>query len=229
MGYQVIVHAGGKGTRMLPLTLDKPKVLIDLNGKPLLEHVIQPFTDAGIKDFVITTSYKADMIKNWFQSKGLNVRFIDEPKPSGRGGAVQLGINQKVLDPDKPALMINGDDILKYDLKEFIKSHEESKCSITIGLSRDFQNPYGVVNVTEGKAVSFVEKPMQTLADGKGINAGIIGLTNLRMFLDIEMPYNPEDKVYPKFAEKNDVNVFFVDEWHSVNTKQELERVSKLI
>ena len=111
MDYQVIVHAGGQGTRMLPLTLDKPKVLIELKGKTLLEHSIQHFLDAGFKDFVVTASYKADMIKDWFKSKGIDAKFIDEPKPAGRGGAIQLGIKQGLLDPEKPTLQIQADDI----------------------------------------------------------------------------------------------------------------------
>lgn len=227
MDYQIIIHTGGQGTRMLPLTLDKPKVLLEVRGKPMLEYFVQMFIDAGLTNFVITTSYKADMIKDFFRSKGLNAKFIDEPTPAGRGGAIQLGIKQGLLDPEKPAIQIQADDLLKVDLKEFIKAHEESNCHITIGLSKDFQNPYGLANIESNKITNFVEKPMQKLGEGRGINAGLVAFKNLKPFLAYEPPFHAEHTVYPELAKQGQVAAFFVDFWFPVNTKEQLKKAQE--
>jgi NDP-sugar pyrophosphorylase family protein len=220
--YQVIIHAGGKGTRLLPLTLEKPKPLLAVDDKTLIEHSIQPFLTAGFKKFIVTASYKADMIKKFLADKGIEATFIREDQAAGRAGAIRFGIEQGLLDPEKPAINVYCDDIVKVDILKFVEEHENNNCQITMGLSPTYQNPYGTINIKDGKVISFQEKPIERLSEGRGINTGLAAFSNLKMFVNAPVPSQAEYSIYPGIAEQGQLGVFFVEDWVPVNTKDQL-------
>jgi len=225
--YQIIIHAGGKGTRLLPLTLEKPKPMIEVDSKTLIEHSIQPFISAGFTKFIITASYKVDMLKKFLKEKGLDVSFIEEKTSAGRAGAIRLGIEQGILDPTKPAISTHCDDIIKTNIKKFIEEHEKNNCAITLGLSKKYQNPYGTINTRDGKVISFEEKPDASLPEGQGINTGLAAFKDLQMFVNAQIPSQSEYTIYPKLAEQGHIGVSFVEDWQPVNTKDELKSLQQ--
>lgn len=223
---QVVIHAGGQGTRLRPLTDNKPKALVDVNGKKLIEIAIQPLIRAGITNFALTVSYKADMLKDFLKNNypKLSFKFIDEPKPAGRAGAIRLGIEQGILDINEPTIITRADDIIEFDFNDIIKNHENSGCKLTLALSKSFRNPYGVAKIENNRVIGFEEKPLTKLQN-QGINAGIEILSDLKDFENIEIPSHPEYNIYLKLAKENQINVFFVDKWLPVNTKEELKEL----
>jgi NDP-sugar pyrophosphorylase family protein len=229
MDYQVVVHAGGEGTRLRPYTLEKPKALLDVNGKTLIEIALKPFLDAGIKKFVFTASYKADMMRGFFENNfpDLDVSFIDEPKPAGRAGAVKFGIEQGKLDPDKLTIITAADDLIEVDVPKLIASHKASRAKSTIVISKTFANPFGVVHYSANKITKFEEKPQTSMPENQAVNTGMKVFSDLKLFLDVPVPSHEEYVIFPKLAEQNDIGVFFSDSWRPINTKDEYHKLIK--
>jgi len=227
MEYSLIVHAGGKGTRLRPLTLNIPKVLLPVGDKKLLDYVLAPWLDFGIKEVIVTVSFKAEQIKEFFKENypDLNVKFIYEDEPSGRSGAIKLGIRQDILNPDKSYIMILGDDIVDIDIPKLLDFHNSHSKEVTLILAKQYNNPYGVAHLSGNQIINFKEKPLTSLPDNYGINTGAAVLKNLRTFLNTPIPSNPEDALYPELAKVNQIVGFFANEWNSVNTKSEYKQV----
>ncbi len=224
MDYQVIVHAGGAGTRLQSLAKDIPKALVDACGKPLILHAMEPLIKQGFSKFVLTASYKAELIHEFFRKQNLDVKFIEEKELSGRAGAIRLGIEQGILDPNKPAIITQCDDIISVDIGQLIGSHEKSGCMATLVLSKSFTNPFGIAEVAENKITRFMEKISYAVPANSGVNTGMSVFRNLKLFKKAVIPSQPEVTIYPELAEKNQMNTFFVDKWYPVNTKEEYFR-----
>ena len=224
---QVVVHAGGAGTRLQPYTLEKPKALLNIKGKALIELAIQPLLDAGINKFVFTASYKADMIQQLFKEKfpELDISFIDEPNPAGRAGAIKLGIEQGKLDPEKLTIITHADDLIQVDISKLIESHKSSSAEATIVLSKKFANPFGVVYYSGNKIIKFEEKAQTEMPENQGVSTGMKIFSNLKHFLNVPIPSYTEYVILPELAEQGKLSVFFADSWKPINTKEEYQKL----
>ncbi len=227
MEYQVLVHAGGPGTRLRPYTLEKPKGLLEVKDKTLIELAIQPFLEFGIKKFVLTANYKAEMLKAFFLEKHpeLDISFIEEKTRSGRAGAVKLGIEQGKLDPEKLTIIAHQDDLISLDVAKLIDTHKSSGAEATVILARSFTNPFGVVHHSEGKITKFEEKAQTEMPETQAVNAGMSVFSNLKLFLDVPIPSHEEYVIFPKLAEQGKLGVFFADSWKPINTKEEYHKL----
>ena len=80
------------GTRLHPLTLQTPKPLLPVAGRPMIEHIIERFTDVGVRDFIITVNYKASIMKAFFEEleADFSVDFVEEQEPLGTAGSLKL-------------------------------------------------------------------------------------------------------------------------------------------
>src|SRR3990167_4612850 len=89
---KAVILAAGKGVRMLPLTLDKPKTLIEINGKPFLLHLLERLQEAGFQnaDIAIVAGYKKEKIEEFLEEQHLAVAVIEQPALLGTGDAVSL-------------------------------------------------------------------------------------------------------------------------------------------
>ena len=88
-------------------------------------------------------------------------------------------------------------------------------------------NPYGVVNYTKNGVENFSEKPTMTLPFGQGIHAGLGIFKNLSIVKNAEIPSHPENKIYPKLVDENQLGTYIVNSWQSVNTPDEYTRIKK--
>ena len=87
----ILIMAGGFGKRMRPYTNTKPKPMLKISGKPILENIIDQFITAGFSDFIISTHYKARVIENYFKDGsnfGIKIRYVREKKPLGTAGSL---------------------------------------------------------------------------------------------------------------------------------------------
>lgn len=170
-GTTAVIMAGGLGSRLSPLTDNCPKPLLELNGQPILSHIINELRDLGFVNFIICVNYLSDQIMNYYgdgSRLGVNITYIHEHKRLGTGGALSL-INSDML--SEPFLCLNGDIINDVDIGNLLECHENSNWLATMVVcDHNYNVPYGVVRHTIGGSyLSCEEKPIVKFK----INAGI--------------------------------------------------------
>jgi len=155
----VVIMAGGKGTRMEPFTNVLPKPLIPIHEKPIIEHIIERFTDMGCSDFHLTVNYKGKILKAYFEElkPDYSVSFVDESQPLGTAGSLQY-LKGKF---DKPFFVTNCDIIIKADYVHLYEFHQKGGYDITLVASaKEYIIPYGTCELNdEGELSHINEKP----------------------------------------------------------------------
>lgn len=162
---KALIPAAGIGTRLRPHTLNKPKALLPVAGKPILAHIVDDLRQAGISSYVIVVGYEGDSVRDWFATAypELDVAFVEQPQRLGLGHAVWMA--RSALG-DEPFFCILGDTILKADYAALLGA--VTSC---LGV-RVVDDPrrFGVVEVAGGRVVRVVEKP-----DQPSSNLAIVG------------------------------------------------------
>ena len=163
-----VVMAGGFGKRLHPLTLETPKPMLPIAGKPLIERTIEQLRSSGIQQVSITTHYKGEQIKNHFQNGenfGVDINYIEEESPLGTAGSLA-----KMCSHGKPYLVINGDIITGINYRSLIDYHRQHHADLTIVVRQfDVKVPYGVVQAEGVDVVRIVEKPVYNFFVNGGI------------------------------------------------------------
>ena len=156
----VVIMAGGKGSRLKPITNVLPKPLIPIGDKTILEDIMDRFVDAGCSNFLISVNYKADMIKYYFSSienSPYTIDYFQEDKPLGTAGSMFL-----IKDKIKSTFFVsNCDIIIDQDLSEIYKYHKDNKNVITVvSVLNHYKIPYGTIETGEnGMLKELKEKP----------------------------------------------------------------------
>jgi dTDP-glucose pyrophosphorylase len=219
----VFLMAGGFGKRLHPLTTDVPKPLLKVGNKPILETIINQFIDFGFHNFVISTHYKAEMIKDYFgegSQWGVSINYVYENEPLGTAGALGLLPNDFT---DLPMVVMNGDLLTKVNYDRLLAFHEEHGGIATMGVREyDFQVPYGIVRSAEHLVEGIEEKPVHRFF----VNAGVYVLSPLLLreiesdkYLD--MPHFLESQI----RGNHQVNMFPIHEyWLDIGHREEFER-----
>jgi dTDP-glucose pyrophosphorylase len=163
-----VVMAGGKGTRMRPLTETVPKPMLPVGDRPVMEHVLEQLQKVGISRVSITTHYKPEAIENHFgdgRRFGVEIDYVKEDEPLGTAGALGL-----LKPPKGPLLVINGDVLTQVNFRSMLSYHVDNKADMTVGVRRfEMQVPYGVIEMEESQVVRLDEKPTYSVF----INAGV--------------------------------------------------------
>ncbi len=166
--------AGGFGTRLRPLTANRPKPMVPVGGVPLMEHVVRLLTKHGFTEAVALVFYQAEQIKDYFgdgRRFGLKISYQTSEADFGTAGSVRAAAGLI----KKDFLVISADVLTDIDLTAAIKFHEGTKAAATIVLSRQ-ENPlpYGIVLTDEaGKITRFLEKPSWGQVFSDTVNTGI--------------------------------------------------------
>ena len=174
---KAVVMAGGEGSRLRPLTLERPKPMITLGHAPAIEHILRLLKHHGITDVVISLHYLGSVIEDYFRSGeelGLNITYTHEDRPLGTAGSVALA--RDVL--DEPFLVISGDALTDVDLSAFASFFTERSAQAALLLYR-VENPleYGVVITDDdGRVRQFQEKPSWGEVLSDTVNTGIYAL-----------------------------------------------------
>lgn len=155
----VVIMAGGKGARLEPFTKVLPKPLVPIDEKPIIEHIIEKFTNYGVKDFYLTVNYKSRILKAYFEElqPEYNINFVDEQEPLGTGGSLKF-LEHKF---DVPFLVSNCDIITKTDYLALYEFHQKNNYDITLVASiKNYTIPYGTCVLNgEGHLKYINEKP----------------------------------------------------------------------
>ncbi len=225
---KAFILAGGKGTRLRPITYEVPKPMIPVKGKPILQYHIEQLRKYGIKDIVISIGYLGNKIREYFgdgKRFGVNITYVEEQEPLGTGGA--LG-NAKHLFNDV-FIMINGDNLIDLDLDEMYESHKKNNRPITIALTA-VEDPYsyGVVLLKGSKIIDFVEKPKKGTAPSNLINAGVYIIEPEILERIPENKSSIEKDVFPKLVKEGKVSGYvFAGQWFSTDSQERYEKAIK--
>lgn len=167
---KVVILAAGKGIRMLPLTQNIPKILVEVNGKPFLWYVLQRLKSAGFKDFIIVGGYKIEMLKEFVINNNINAIVVEQKEQKGTAHAL---IQAKYFCGREQFLVVNGDSLFSVDdLKELGKMHFTS---CIVGKEVDHPEKYGVLLTQGNKLSKIIEKPKEFV--GNSANVGIYKFT----------------------------------------------------
>jgi dTDP-glucose pyrophosphorylase len=165
----VVLMAGGRGTRLLPLTETTPKPMLPIGGRPILEHALVGLAEQGFRRFFVAINYLGEMVEDHFGDGsrwGVSIDYLRETKPMGTAGALSLMPEA----PDKPFLVMNGDILTKLNFNQLMEAHSAGGASATVCVrSYDYQVPFGVTRIEEDRLIGIEEKP--TLRHF--VNAGI--------------------------------------------------------
>ena len=174
---QALILAGGKGTRLRPLTVYTPKPIVPVVNRPFLLYQLDVLRKAGIEDIALSLSYQPDKIEQLLgdgSDFGVRIKFLTEPTPLGTAGAYRFAADGI----DEPMLVLNGDILTDAQLSGLIERHETSGAAATITLAAvENASDYGLVDTDEdGTVKSFVEKPSAELLGSRilnTVNAGV--------------------------------------------------------
>ena len=167
-----IILAGGLGSRLRPFTYSIPKQLMKIQGKPILEYIIENLHKHKINNIILAIDYKANKIEKYFGSGkklGVKLKYCLQTGHLGTGGAIK----KAAKDLKTTFIVINGDNIANYDFTKMLKEHKKCKGIGTIALTEvNDVSQFGVVKLKEKRIIKFVEKPKKEDAPSNFINAG---------------------------------------------------------
>lgn len=171
----VVLLVGGMGRRLGPLTKDRPKPLLPVGAKPILETIVEQFAAAGFKRFAFAVNHQADQILEHFgngRRMSVDIRYLNEKKRLGTAGPLSL-LPKTIKDP---LIVMNGDLLTKVDFGALLDFHREEGGLATLCVREyDFQVPFGVVQMSGHRLERIVEKPVHRFF----VNAGIYVLDPL--------------------------------------------------
>src|SRR5215212_11513585 len=171
---QALILAGGKGTRLRPLTVYTPKPVVPICNRPFLLYQIDTLKRAGITDITLSLSYQPHKIEQQLgdgSAFGVNLKYTVEPQPMGTAGAYKYA--EDLI--REPTVVFNGDILTDLDLKAVIREHNARGATATIVLTPvDNPTAYGLVETeADGAVRRFLEKPKPDEITCDTINAGI--------------------------------------------------------
>jgi NDP-sugar pyrophosphorylase family protein len=229
---KAILLAGGKGTRLRPLTLHTPKPIVPIFNRPFLRYQIDLLkTVPEIDEVVLSLNYQPRRIEELFgdgSSLGLKIRYVVEPSPLGTGGAIKFaaqGIDDSIV-------VFNGDVLTAVDLNAVVALHRERRARATIVLT-PVENPegYGLVESdAEGNILRFLEKPSPAEVTCNTINAGVYVLEPATLDrIPKDVAWSVERAYFPSLIERGEPFVAHVDRgyWIDIGTPQKYLQVHR--
>lgn len=203
---QALILAGGKGTRLRPLTVYTPKPIVPICNRPFLLYQIDTLRRAGVTDITLSLSYQPEKIEQQLgdgSQFGVKLKYTVEPQPMGTAGAYKFA--EDLI--REPTVVFNGDVLTDLDLKTMIRQHKEKQAIATIFLTPvEDASMYGVVETAEdGRVQRFLEKPKPEETTCRNINAGAYVLEpSVLDLIPKGENHSFEYDLFPKLLEKGE-------------------------
>lgn len=216
-----VIMAGGRGSRLAPLTDLLPKPMLRVAGRPILERIVLHLVGQGVRRIYIAINYLGHMIREHFGDGsrfGVRIEYLAEEEPLGTGGALSLLPEP----PTAPVLVLNGDLVTQADLGALLAFHESGTQVATVAVRKYFhQVPFGCVETEGDRLVHLEEKPTLT----RLVNAGIYVLApGLVTALSRNTRINVPDIVGNAMNGGQEVRVFEIDDdWIDVGQREQLD------
>ncbi len=175
---KAVIMAGGEGSRLRPLTCNRPKPMVPIANKPVMEHIIELLKKYGIRDIAVTLQYMPEKIKDYFgdgREYGVSLKYFTEDVPLGTAGSVKNA--EDFL--DETFIVISGDALTDINLQEALEFHKKNRSVATLVLKKvECPIEYGVVvTAPDGKIRRFLEKPSWGEVFSDTVNTGIYVLS----------------------------------------------------
>ena len=169
---KMVIMVGGKGTRLRPFTNDVPKPMVNVAGKPMLQHIILRARDQGFESFTLCINHLGGVIQDYFgdgSQFNVGIEYVSESLPLGTAGALSLLAPY----PDDTFIVTNGDVLADINYSRLLDSIDIYEASAVVATKEyEIVNPYGVVEIDKNKIVAFNEKPVSR----SNINTGIYAI-----------------------------------------------------
>jgi len=222
---QAVIIAGGLGTRLRPLTFNRPKALVPLLNKPQILHILDRLPKT-VDEVFVAVNYMFERVREFFAETdvGRTVEVIEEATPLGTGGAVR-NVAQRL---DGTFAVYNGDVIDALDFTKFLAFHRRRRALATIAL-HEVEDPtaFGVVAMDGDRITKFVEKPAAGQAPSRLVNAGrYIFEPNV---LEAGRPVSMETEVFPKIAGTGLYGFAFEGYWSDAGTLEGYRTATALL
>jgi len=223
---EAILLVGGQGTRLRPLTVDRPKQLVPCAGVPFLAHQLARAATCGITRVILATCFRAELFAREFgdgSRLGLELDYIEEEVPLDTGGAIRNAASLLRGGPDEPVVVLNGDLLSGHDLSAQLDMHEKAEAAVTLHLV-EVADParFGCVPTdSDGRVTAFLEKTPHPVTNR--INAGCYVFR--RRFIDqmpAGVPVSVERRTFPELIAAGEVVMGYIDTsyWLDVGTPE---------
>ena len=203
---KAVVMAGGEGSRLRPLTIMRPKPMVPIVGRPVMEHILNLLKGHGITDVVVTVQYLASAIEDYFgdgSAFGMRIDYSREEVPLGTAGSVKNA--EELL--TEPFLVISGDALTDFNLSDIIKFHNARRAMATLTLAH-VANPleFGVIITDDQQRIlQFLDKPSWGEVFSDTINTGIYVLDpKIFGYFDKNKVFDFSQDLFPMMLEKGD-------------------------
>jgi NDP-sugar pyrophosphorylase family protein len=220
-----IIIAGGKGERLKPLTDDRPKHMILLGGKPILQYQIEWLRENGVTDIVLAVGHLHHVIEDYFGDGakfGVRMSYSLETEPLGRGGAIKLAYKRHVPDAEELLIATNGDNVNSQPVAPMIRQHKRTGAIATLLLTQ-LRSPYGIVQQRGNRIVGFREKPLLP----HWLSAGVYVL-NREFFHMLPDKGDHEDGLFPQLAAEERLFGFRSKAyWKAIDTVKDLNEAAE--
>jgi NDP-sugar pyrophosphorylase family protein len=223
-----VIIAGGEGSRLKPLTDDRPKTLVEVSGKPILYWIIKWLKLYGIKHIVIGVAYKKERIYDFVKENdnfGVDIDFSEHTVEGGTAQTFNLAIKRFV--DDDVFLGMNGDELTNLDIGALESKHMKYKPLITIGLA-PFLCRFAVVKTAKDDRI--VDFKYGKLLPDVPVSIGVYAMSRA-LYDYIPQTGSLEDMVLEKLAKKNEVMGYMLsgnEQWTSINTHKDINDAEKL-
>lgn len=217
-----VIMAGGRGSRLRPLTDRIPKPMLPVAGRPILERLVLHLTGHGIRRIFLSVNHLAEVIERHFgdgSRHGCRIEYLHDPGPVGTGGALGL-LPQR---PREPLLVLNGDLITQVDVGQLLDFHVRGRFTVSVGLRpHRVEIPFGVVRLRGRRVVELREKPTEHML----VNAGIYVVSPSALRLVPRGREFPMTELIRRCQERErGVGGYVIeDEWLDVGRHEELRK-----
>ena len=219
-----MILCGGFGKRLRPVTEKVPKPLVEIKENyAILDKQLFDFKNAGVNEVYLLAGFLHEKIEERYGSeyKGVKINYVIEDEPLGTLNAIRLGMNQ--INDTKQVLIRNGDIVSDLNLKKMIEHGEKSDYPVTMFVTK-MQSPYGIVDLSGDKIISFKEKPLLDYY----INGGVYFTKGSLDFGDFKTG-DIEKTLFPLLSKENKMGFYKENNifWMAIDTNKELETVQK--
>lgn len=220
---QAVILVGGQAMRMRPYTEDRPKALVEIAGRPIIDHELEWLAKNGVELAMISCGRLADILQDHLADGsrfGLKVDYAIEDEPLGRGGGLRFAAS-KLPDKQSRWFGMNGDVVAFFSLDDLVAQHEKLGVLVTIALA-PFSTNWGVADLDGDLIKGFIEKPKTDF----WINAGIYCFEPHVVDLLPEKG-DHENSTFPQLAEKGKLGAYRIEGyWRGIDTAKDIQEAT---
>jgi NDP-sugar pyrophosphorylase family protein len=225
---KAVILAGGKGTRLRPITYEIPKGLIPICGKTITQYLLDLLKKFGINEVILSVGYMKEKIMDYFgdgSKFGVSVKYIEEDEPLGTAGPLKMA--KHLL--NETFIVSNGDELKDINIEEMYTLHKENNALITIALTTvSDPSKYGVARLSGSKILEFIEKPKKEDAPSNLINSGFYIIEPEVIEMIPKGFAMLEKEIFPRLAKEGKLFGYpFSGYWSDIGTIEKYDKVIK--